>query len=94
MSRRRAVLLAGCASRPVNPPMARADPEAGHRFETRVAQAEQRGNLVVLAFSVDGTHAALRQHHCRIARVLAPSEGQRRTHRDDGREAMSQARAR
>ncbi|MBN8510179.1 MAG: patatin-like phospholipase family protein [Burkholderiales bacterium] len=50
--------LAGCASRPVNPPIAQADPNAGYRFETRVAKADQRENLIILAFSGGGTRAA------------------------------------
>jgi len=29
------MLLIGCATRPVNPPIARVDPEAGYRFLTR-----------------------------------------------------------
>jgi NTE family protein len=50
--------LAGCASRPVNPPIAHADPNAGYRFETRVAKADKRENLIILAFSGGGTRAA------------------------------------
>ena len=34
------LLLAGCASRPINPPIAQADPKAGYRFETHQAQVE------------------------------------------------------
>jgi NTE family protein len=50
--------LSGCASRPVNPPIAHADPNAGYRFETRVATADKRENLIILAFSGGGTRAA------------------------------------
>lgn len=50
--------LAGCASRPVNPPIAHADPNAGYRLETRVVQAGTRENLIILAFSGGGTRAA------------------------------------
>ena len=50
--------LAGCASRPVNPPIAQADPNAGYRFETRVAKQGERENLIILAFSGGGTRAA------------------------------------
>ena len=52
------LLLGGCASRPVNPPIAHADPKAGYRFETHQAQVENKGNLVILAFSGGGTRAA------------------------------------
>jgi NTE family protein len=49
--------LGGCATRPVNPPIAQADPNAGYRFEARKAAGETR-NLVILAFSGGGTRAA------------------------------------
>jgi NTE family protein len=49
--------LAGCATRPVNPPIAQADPKAGYRFETRLKSGDKK-NLVVLAFSGGGTRAA------------------------------------
>ena len=52
------LLLAGCASRPVNPPIAQADPTAGYRLETRAARHGERENLLVLAFSGGGTRAA------------------------------------
>ena len=52
------IALAGCASRPVNPPIAKADPQAGYRFETRLAQSGTKENLVILAFSGGGTRAA------------------------------------
>ena len=56
------LLLGGCATaiRPVNPPITQADPRAGYRFETRQAQAQaqEKQNLVVLAFSGGGTRAA------------------------------------
>ncbi len=52
------LLLGGCASRPVNPPMTQADPKAGYRFETRRAQIEDKDTLVILAFSGGGTRAA------------------------------------
>ena len=50
--------LAGCASRPVNPPITQADPNTGYRFETRVGKQGERENLIVLAFSGGGTRAA------------------------------------
>ncbi len=52
-------LLGGCASRPINPPLAETAPHQGYRFETR--QAEVKGdkeNMVILAFSGGGTRAA------------------------------------
>ena len=52
------LLLGGCATRPVNPPITQADPSTGYRFETRQAQAVDKDNLVMLAFSGGGTRAA------------------------------------
>jgi len=52
------LLMAGCASRPVNPPLPRADENAGYRFETRRPTLGEPENLVVLAFSGGGTRAA------------------------------------
>ena len=52
------LLLGGCASRPINPPMTQADPNAGYRFETHQAQVENKDTLVILAFSGGGTRAA------------------------------------
>src|SRR5437762_9254622 len=52
------ILLAGCATRPINPAITQADPSTGYRFETRQAHAKDKDNLVVLAFSGGGTRAA------------------------------------
>jgi NTE family protein len=52
------VVLAGCASRPVNLPVTQIDPSGGYSFETRHAKAKDQDNLVVLAFSGGGTRAA------------------------------------
>ena len=52
------VLLPGCASRPVNKQVSTVDDNAGYRFETMHAKAEDQENLVVLAFSGGGTRAA------------------------------------
>lgn len=52
------LLLAGCASRPVNPPLAHADPATGYRYTTRPHYAKTSENLVILAFSGGGTRAA------------------------------------
>ena len=53
-----ALVLGGCASRPVNPPITQADPRSGYRLETRQAEVKNKNNLVVLAFSGGGTRAA------------------------------------
>lgn len=52
--------LAGCATRPVNPPAEHVDPDTGYRFDVREARAEDTGKetIVVLAFSGGGTRAA------------------------------------
>ncbi|MGO4328139.1 patatin-like phospholipase family protein [Cupriavidus sp. 2TAF22] len=52
------LLLGGCASRPVNPPIANADPNTGYRFLTRPQHSTDNENLVILAFSGGGTRAA------------------------------------
>ena len=52
------LLFGGCAIRPINPPIAQAEPNSGYRFETRQAHAKDKDNLVVLAFSGGGTRAA------------------------------------
>ena len=52
------LLLSGCATRQVNPPIAQADPSTGYRFEVRQAQVRNKDNLVILAFSGGGTRAA------------------------------------
>jgi NTE family protein len=52
------LLLGGCATRPINPPITQADPNTGYRFETRQAKEKEKENLVILAFSGGGTRAA------------------------------------
>jgi len=52
------LVLGGCASRPVNPPITQADETRGYRFEVRQAQVKNKENLVILAFSGGGTRAA------------------------------------
>ncbi|MDM0019143.1 patatin-like phospholipase family protein [Variovorax saccharolyticus] len=52
------LLLGGCASRPINPPISQANPNAGYRFETRQAEVKDKDALVILAFSGGGTRAA------------------------------------
>jgi NTE family protein len=52
------VFLAGCATRPVNPPIEKADPSSGYRLLTRHPEFKDQQNLVILAFSGGGTRAA------------------------------------
>ena len=52
------LLTAGCASRPVNPPIAEVNRDSGYRFATRQLQDNDKENLVILAFSGGGTRAA------------------------------------
>jgi NTE family protein len=52
------LLLGGCATRPINPPITQTDPSAGYRLETRQARDRNKENLVILAFSGGGTRAA------------------------------------
>ena len=53
-------LLTGCATRPVNEPIERADPDSGYSIARHVAQRPNRdpSTLLVLAFSGGGTRAA------------------------------------
>src|SRR5512144_2522903 len=51
-------MLAGCATRPVNPPIASYDPGKGYRIERPSDNAEDNATLVLLAFSGGGTRAA------------------------------------
>src|SRR4029077_10757455 len=48
------LLLGGCATRPINPPVTQTDPRGGYRFETRQAEVKNKSNLVILAFSGGG----------------------------------------
>ena len=52
------VLLGGCATRPVNPPITDVDPYSGYRFEARQARFKDKDDLIILAFSGGGTRAA------------------------------------
>jgi NTE family protein len=52
------LVLAGCATRPVNPPITQANPGVGYRYEVREAHSRSKENLVILAFSGGGTRAA------------------------------------
>ncbi len=54
-----AALLGACASRPINPPLAKADADAGYRWARRLALPNNDPRtLFVLAFSGGGTRAA------------------------------------
>ena len=52
------LLLGGCATRPVNPPITSTDLKAGYRLETRQTRIKDKENVVILAFSGGGTRAA------------------------------------
>ena len=54
------MMLGGCATRPINPPIEQVDLSKGYRFDTRWAHRSNYDaeNLVVLAFSGGGTRAA------------------------------------
>ena len=50
--------VAGCATRPVNPPIAQYDADKAYRIERQSENAEDNATLVILAFSGGGTRAA------------------------------------
>ena len=50
--------LGGCATRPVNPPITKVDPDAGYTFQSREKHFKSPDTLVILAFSGGGTRAA------------------------------------
>ncbi len=54
------VMIGGCATRPINPPIEQVELSKGYRFETRWAHRRNYDaeNLVILAFSGGGTRAA------------------------------------
>lgn len=52
------LILGGCATRPIDPPIAQASSKAGYRYETRPDRNKNSENLVILAFSGGGTRAA------------------------------------
>ncbi len=69
--------LAGCATRPVNPPLAQVDPNTGYTFQTRQKHFRNPDNLIVLAFSGGGTRAAAFSYgvleFLRNTQVVAPN---------------------
>ena len=52
------IALGGCATAPINPPIAHADPTVGYRIQNRPGFARHKEDIVVLAFSGGGTRAA------------------------------------
>jgi len=52
------LLLGGCATRPVNPPITHVDESSGYRYATRRQHLPQNETLGVLTFSGGGTRAA------------------------------------
>jgi NTE family protein len=52
------LVLGGCATRPVNPPIARTTVESGYTYQARMKNDKNQDNLVILAFSGGGTRAA------------------------------------
>ena len=52
------MVLGGCATRPINPPITQANLETGYTFQTRQQHFKSQEILVVLAFSGGGTRAA------------------------------------
>ncbi len=52
------LVLGGCATRPINPPLTHASVNTGYTFQTRQRHFKSDENLVVLAFSGGGTRAA------------------------------------
>ncbi len=52
------LVIGGCATRPINPPITEVDGNSGYTFQTRQKHFKSQENLVVLAFSGGGTRAA------------------------------------
>ena len=52
------VLLSGCATRPINPPISHVDWNSGYRFEAPQARFSDKDDLLILASSGGGTCAA------------------------------------
>jgi len=69
--------LAGCASRPVNPPLTQAHADGGYTFQTRQKHFKRQDTLVVLAFSGGGTRAAAFSYgvleYLRKTEIVAPN---------------------
>ena len=71
------LLLGGCATRPVNPPIKEVDANSGYTFQTRQKHFKSQDNLVILAFSGGGTRAAAFSYgvleYLRQTEVVAPN---------------------
>jgi NTE family protein len=52
------LLIGGCATRPVNPPLGKFDPSTTYQLQRAGETAADRENFVILAFSGGGTRAA------------------------------------
>ena len=52
------LLLGGCATRPINPPITQFVPDRGYQYSTRIRHSRDPQNLVILAFSGGGMRAA------------------------------------
>ena len=67
----------GCATRPVNLPITKADPAVGYTFHNRQKLFRNQDNLVILAFSGGGTRAAAFSYgvleYLRRTEVVAPN---------------------
>jgi len=76
------LLLAGCATRPLNPPITHVDLNAGYRFVTRPQYSANNEDLVILAFSGGGTRAAAFSYgvleFLRNTTVVGPNGGRSR----------------
>lgn len=76
------LLVGGCASRPINPPITHADPNTGYRFVTRPQYSTDKESLVILAFSGGGTRAAAFSYgvleFLRNTKVVAPNGNESR----------------
>jgi len=75
-----ALCLAGCATRPINPPLDHVDAEAGYRWSNHPALPQNDpGTLLLLVFSGGGTRAAAFSYgvleELRRTQIGAPAEG-------------------
>ena len=52
------LILTGCVTYPVNPPLTQYDPQSGYRFENLTALENSDSLFVILTFSGGGTRAA------------------------------------
>src|SRR5262245_59236567 len=51
------LVLGGCATAPMNPPISHLDPASGYRFQTRDRYIKAKEDITVLAFPDGGTRA-------------------------------------